>query len=131
VSLTDWTLIVAGALAALYAAFVLALLMIGRRAEARAVGGFIPDCLILLRRLMSDGRVPAGRRLALGGLVAYLAFPVDLVPDFVPVAGQLDDLILAALVLRYVLRSDGPDLLRELWPGPDSSLRAVLRLAYG
>ena len=130
-SLADWTLIVAGALATLYAAFVLALLSIGRRAEARAVGGFIPDCLILLRRLMSDRRVPASRRLALGGLVAYLAFPVDLVPDFIPVAGQLDDLILAALVLRYVLRSDGPDLLRELWPGPDDSLRAVLRLAYG
>jgi uncharacterized membrane protein YkvA (DUF1232 family) len=127
----DWTLIFAASLAAGYAAFVLALLMIGRRAEARAVGGFIPDCLILLRRLMADERVPSGRRLALGGLVVYLGFPIDLVPDFVPVAGQLDDLIVAVVVLRYVLRSDGPALLRELWPGPDSSLRAVLRLAYG
>jgi uncharacterized membrane protein YkvA (DUF1232 family) len=130
-SLTEWTVLAAVVVVALYALFILALLMIGRRAEARAIGGFIPDCLILLRRLMGDERVPSGRKLALTGLIGYLAFPVDLVPDFVPVAGQLDDLILAALVLRYVLRADGPDLLRELWPGPDSSLRAVLRLAYG
>jgi uncharacterized membrane protein YkvA (DUF1232 family) len=130
-SLTDWALLAVGVVLALYALFVLVLLTIGRRAEARAVGGFIPDCLILLRRLMGDQRVPSGRKLVLAGLIGYLAFPVDLVPDFIPVAGQLDDLILAALVLRYVLRSDGPDLLRELWPGPDDSLRAVRRLAYG
>jgi uncharacterized membrane protein YkvA (DUF1232 family) len=57
--------------------------------------------------------------------------PIDLVPDFVPVAGQLDDAIVVALVLRTVLRSGGPELLREHWPGPESSLAVVSRLAYG
>jgi uncharacterized membrane protein YkvA (DUF1232 family) len=130
-SLVEWAVIAAAVVVAFYALFVVALGLVGRRTEARAVGGFIPDCLVLLRRLMGDARVPAGRKLALAGLLGYLAFPIDLVPDFIPVAGQLDDVILAALVLRWVLRSDGPSLIRELWPGPDTSLRTVLRLAYG
>ena len=65
------------------------------------------------------------------GLVAYLSVPIDLVPDFIPVVGQLDDVIVAALALRYALRSGGPELLRQHWPGPDQSLQAVMRLAYG
>jgi uncharacterized membrane protein YkvA (DUF1232 family) len=65
------------------------------------------------------------------GLVAYLAMPIALVPDLIPVAGQLDDAIVVALVLRTVLRAGGPELLREHWPGPASSLAVVSRLAYG
>jgi uncharacterized membrane protein YkvA (DUF1232 family) len=64
-------------------------------------------------------------------LVAYLSVPIDLVPDFIPVIGQLDDVIVAALALRYALRAGGPDLLREHWPGPEESLAAVVRLAFG
>ena len=130
-SLVEWTLFSLAVVVALYGLFVVGLLLIGRRAEARAVGGFIPDALVLLRRLMGDERVPASRKFALAGLLGYLAFPIDLVPDLIPVAGQLDDVIVAALVLRYVLRSNGPDLVRELWPGPEASLNTVLRLAYG
>jgi uncharacterized membrane protein YkvA (DUF1232 family) len=62
-------------------------------------------------------------------LAGYLALPFDLVPDFIPVAGQLDDAILVGLVLRSLVRAAGPDLVREHWPGPEESLRAVLRLA--
>jgi uncharacterized membrane protein YkvA (DUF1232 family) len=102
-----------------------------RRTEAEALARFVPDCIVLFRRLLADGRVPRRRKLVLGGLVVYLAMPIDLVPDFLPVAGQLDDAIVAALALRYVLRSGGPDLLREHWPGPEPSLEALLRLAYG
>jgi len=116
---------------ALYLGFVLWLLLVGRRQDARALAGFIPDCLVLFRRLLGDERVPRRRKLVLVALVAYLAMPVDLVPDFIPVAGQLDDAIIVAVVLRSVLRAGGPNLLREHWPGPPASLNALLRLAYG
>ena len=62
--------------------------------------------------------------------LGYLALPFDLVPDFIPVAGQLDDVIVVGLVLRAVLRSGPPGLLREHWPGPTRSL-AVLERAAG
>jgi uncharacterized membrane protein YkvA (DUF1232 family) len=131
VSTAEWLLVVAGALAAFYLLLLAGLLLAGRRVEARALAGFIPDCIVLLRRLLADDRVPRRRRLVLFALVAYIALPIDLVPDFVPVLGQLDDAIVAALALRYVLRSGGPELLREHWPGPKSSLELVIRLAFG
>ena len=111
---------------ALYAAFVAVLAVGGRRAQARAVAGFVPDCLVLGKRLMADRRVPRRHKLALALLVAYLAMPFDLVPDFIPVAGQLDDVIVAALVLRLLARRD---LVTEHWGGPASSLAVVLRMA--
>jgi uncharacterized membrane protein YkvA (DUF1232 family) len=73
---------------------------------------------VLVRRLLGDPRVPRRHKLLLGALVAYLASPIDLVPDFIPVAGQLDDSILVALVLRAVARGCGRELLEEHWPGP-------------
>ncbi len=127
----EWTLIGLAAVLVIYAAFVLALVVAGRRSDARALAGFIPDCIVLFRRLLADPRVSGWRRAAVIALVAYLAMPLDLVPDFIPVAGQLDDAIVVALVLRVVLRAGGPELLREHWPGPDSSLDLVSRLAYG
>ncbi len=127
----EWTLIGLAAVLVIYAAFVLALVVAGRRSDARALAGFIPDCIVLFRRLLADPRVSGWRRAAVIALVAYLAMPIDLVPDFIPVAGQLDDAIVVALVLRVVLRAGGPELLREHWPGPDSSLDLVSRLAYG
>ncbi len=116
---------------ALYAAFVAALVIAGGRQDARALAGFIPDCIVLFRRLLRDELVPRRRKLLLAALIAYLAMPFDLVPDFIPVAGQLDDAIIVALVVRSVLRAGGPDLLREHWPGPQASLNALTRLAYG
>jgi uncharacterized membrane protein YkvA (DUF1232 family) len=73
--------------------------------------------------------VPRRRKLLLLGLVGYLALPLDLVPDFIPVAGQLDDAIIVALVLRHFVRGGGEPLIRELWPGPEQSLALILRLA--
>jgi uncharacterized membrane protein YkvA (DUF1232 family) len=127
----QWILVSAAIVLVVYAAFVRWLLVAGRRQEARALAGFIPDCLILFRRLLGDDRVPRRRKLLLAGLIGYLAMPFDLVPDFIPVAGQLDDAIIAALALRAVLRAGGRDLLREHWPGPSTSLNALIRLAYG
>ena len=126
-----WLAIAAGAACATYAAFVAALVSAGRRQDARALAGFIPDCIVLCRRLLADQRVPGRVKLLLAALSGYLALPIDLVPDFIPVAGQLDDAIIVALVLRSILRAGGPQLLREHWPGPPASLNAISRLAYG
>jgi uncharacterized membrane protein YkvA (DUF1232 family) len=122
-------LIVLAVFLALYALAVLALVAAGRRSSARALAGFVPDCVVLFRRLMGDPEVPRGRKVALGLLVGYLALPLDLVPDFIPVAGQLDDAILVGLVLRGLVRGAGPAVVERHWPGPDESLRVVLRLA--
>ena len=122
-------LLVVGALVALYAVAVLALVAAGRRADARALAGFVPDCVVLFRRLLGDPAVPRRRKWALALMIGYLAMPIDLIPDFIPVAGQLDDAILVGLVLRGLVRGGGPDLVRRHWPGPDSSLRVVLRLS--
>lgn len=130
-SLTRWLLLGLLVALVLYAGVVLVLIALGRRSDARAVAGFIPDCLVLVRRLLADPRVPRRRKALLWLLVGYLALPFDLVPDFIPVAGQLDDAIAVALVLRAVLRSGGPMLLGEHWPGPAASLAVVSRLAFG
>ena len=126
-----WLLILGAALLVVYAAFVAALAVRGRRVDARAVAGFVPDCVVLFKRLLRDDRVPRRHKALVLGLLVYLATPIDLVPDFIPVAGQLDDAILVALVLRSVLRDAGPSLIREQWPGPPESLGAMLRLAGG
>jgi uncharacterized membrane protein YkvA (DUF1232 family) len=121
-----WLLI---AVLSLYAAFVLALLAAGRRVQARALAAFVPDCAILCRRLLGDPRVPRARKIALAAMVAYLVLPFDLVPDFIPVAGQLDDAVLLALVLRSILRRAGAAVVAEHWPGTAGSLRLILKLA--
>ena len=118
----------AGILLGLYAIFVAALIVLGKRKEARALARFIPDCLILFKRMLTDRRVPLSGKVLLGGMVLYLAMPLDLVPDFIPVAGQLDDVVLVAWVLRYSLKHAGYHLIEEHWPGPKESLGAVLRL---
>jgi uncharacterized membrane protein YkvA (DUF1232 family) len=118
-----------GVILAVYAIFVAWLLVAGRREDARAVAGFIPDCIVLFHRLLHDDRVSRRHKLLVVALIGYLALPIDLVPDFIPVAGQLDDAIVVAFVLRLVLRSGGPEVLREHWPGPQSSLTLLMRLA--
>ena len=124
-----WSLVGVGAFLLLYAALVLALVIAGRRESARALAGFIPDCIVLCSRLLGYPRVPRRKKALLVALTGYLALPFDLVPDFIPVAGQLDDVVIVALVLRSLLRGDGEAIVREHWPGPDSSLALVLRLA--
>ena len=127
----EWTLLGIGTTVAVYIAFILALVLAGRRTDARALAGFIPDCIVLFRRLLADSRISGWRKAAVFALIGYLAMPFDLVPDFIPVAGQLDDAIIVALVLRTVLRGMTPPLLRENWPGPPSSLGVMNRLAFG
>jgi uncharacterized membrane protein YkvA (DUF1232 family) len=130
-SLWQWSLIGFGAVLVVYLVLVGVLIVAGRRDDARAVAGFIPDCVVLFKRLLSDSRIVWWRKALLAGVIVYLVTPIDLVPDFIPVAGQLDDAIVVALALRSVLRGSGEALLREHWPGPPQSLLVIRRLAYG
>jgi uncharacterized membrane protein YkvA (DUF1232 family) len=125
----QWLLLSLAVALVLYGTCVGGLVVAGRRNDDAAVARFIPDCIVLFRRLVADPRVPRARKLLLVALIAYLAMPFDLIPDFIPVAGQLDDAILVALVLRTLLRATDPALAAELWPGPQTSLAVILRLA--
>ena len=89
----------------------------------------VPDVVRLVRRLAADPSLPTGLRVRLGLLLVYLASPLDLVPDVIPVIGYADDAIVVAIVLRAVVRRAGPEALDRHWPGTTEGLRAVRRLA--
>ena len=88
----------------------------------------LPDLIRLVKRLATDPDTPRGVRIQLALLLVYLALPIDLIPDFVPVLGYADDAIIVALVLRSVTRSAGPDALAMHWPGTPQGLVALKRL---
>jgi uncharacterized membrane protein YkvA (DUF1232 family) len=88
----------------------------------------LPDAIVLLRRLASDRAVPLSVRIWLWLLLAYLASPLDLVPDFIPLLGYADDAVLVAVVLRSVVRRAGTEALQRNWPGTKSGLAAVCSL---
>jgi uncharacterized membrane protein YkvA (DUF1232 family) len=127
-SVWQWLGIALATTVALWSLFVVALLLLGRRRDAREVAHFIPDCIVLSKRLLQDPRVPRRSKLAVALLIPYLALPFDLIPDFIPIAGQLDDAILVAAVVAYVARSAGPEVVEELWPGSKRGLQVVLTL---
>jgi uncharacterized membrane protein YkvA (DUF1232 family) len=112
-----------------YLVAVAALIAAGRREDARALAGFIPDCVVLVSRLARDKRISRPRRAALFMVLGYLALPIDLVPDFLPGIGQLDDAVVLGLALRLLVRGGNSDLVRAAWPGPQASLTIVLRAA--
>ena len=88
----------------------------------------LPDLLRLLRRLAGDASVPRAARVRLWLLLGYLAIPIDLVPDFVPVLGYADDAIIVSLVLRSVMRRADAPVIRRHWPGTDDGFAALGRL---
>lgn len=89
----------------------------------------MPDCVVLFKRLLGDPRVPRRAKTALALVVPYLAMPFDLIPDVIPVLGQLDDALIVVVALRYVARSAGRDVVEELWPGSERGLRVILGAA--
>ena len=88
----------------------------------------LPDLLRLLRRLAADRTLPRGVRIRLALLMAYLAIPIDLIPDFIPVLGYADDAIIVTLVLRGTVRRAGLPAVRAHWPGTDDGFTALCRL---
>lgn len=125
----SWPLIALAALFALYVLAVLVLLLMGQRENARALAGFVPDCAVLLSRLVRDPCVPRRRAVLLGGLALYLASPIDLIPDFLPGLGHLDDAVILVIALRLAVRGCDESTIGRHWPGPRASLKVVLRLA--
>lgn len=124
-----WLALTAVVLVGVYAALVVALLVGARQWDVRMIARLVPHCALLFKRLLGDPRVSWRWKAASGLVLVYLAMPFDLVPDFIPVVGQLDDAILVALVLRGLLRNAGPRLLREHWPGPAALLVPLERFA--
>ncbi|MFC3491672.1 YkvA family protein [Glycomyces rhizosphaerae] len=127
-----WSVVVGCAVSILVVWLILIAVMMttGRRFDRAAlqeVLRLLPDLLRLLGRLATDRQVPLGVRVRLWLLLAYLASPIDLVPDFIPVIGYADDAVITAVVLRSVVRGAGPDVLERHWPGTDEGLAAVLR----
>ncbi|MDX6714842.1 MAG: hypothetical protein QOH30_1400 [Baekduia sp.] len=116
-------------LVASYLALAVALLVV-RPETARLTETLrlLPDLLRLVGRLARDPALPRGARVRLWVLLAYLAMPFDLIPDFIPVLGYADDAIIVGLVLRSVVRQAGPASVRRHWPGTEDGLRAVARL---
>jgi uncharacterized membrane protein YkvA (DUF1232 family) len=88
----------------------------------------LPDVLRLLRRLAADRSMPRGVRIRLVLLMAYLAIPIDIIPDFIPVLGYADDAIIVTLVLRSTVRRAGLDAVRAHWPGSEDGFAALSRL---
>ena len=128
-SLLGWTVAGLATTLALYSAAVIALVVAGRRTDARALAGIAPDCAVLLRRLARERRLSWPRRLAVAACAGYVLFPIDVIPDAIPVAGQVDDAIVVAVGLRIALRGASAAAIVRNWPGPQASLRIILWLA--
>lgn len=121
--------IVAGILL-LWAALVAALwLTRPDEIRLREVLRLLPDLLRLLRRLAADPSLPRGVRVRIWLMLGYLALPIDLVPDFIPVIGYADDAVIVMLTLRSVARAAGLAGLRAHWPGTDDGFAALVSLA--
>jgi uncharacterized membrane protein YkvA (DUF1232 family) len=87
---------------------------------------FIPDCVTTVRRLRRDARVPRRAKLAVGFAGLWLLSPIDLIPEFLPVIGPLDDVVVVALALRYAARRVPRAVLLEAWPGDPRLLERLL-----
>lgn len=120
---------IATACLALYVVALLALIAAGHRTTAAELVQFVPGCALLIARLASDPATPRSARVVLVIAGGYLAFPLDLVPDFIPIAGLLDDVLVVALALRFVVRSVDAETIKQHWSGSPAGLRAVLRAA--
>lgn len=112
-----------------WALIVIGLVISGRRLAAREFVTFLPNLAALFYGLTRDPRVPRSTKALLGFGIAWFASPIDLIPEFIPVVGPLDDAVVAVLILRHVLRSVGREVLAEHWSGDSAVLDRMVRIA--
>lgn len=124
--------IVVVAATAVVVAWIVFVLVIWLHRPSRAMAGsairLVPDLIRLVRSLIADGRTPLSSKLALAGLLLYLVSPIDLIPDFIPGLGSLDDIAVAAVVLRWAGRRVGVDGLRAHWTGSGAGFELLRQL---
>ena len=125
--LAFWVTVIA-VLALVWCALVIVLVIVGRAVLARELAALVPNLVRLFAGLMRDRRVGLAPKVALGLGSLWLASPVDLIPDFIPLIGSLDDAIVAALVLRFVFATTDPAIVREHWQGDPRTLERITRL---
>jgi uncharacterized membrane protein YkvA (DUF1232 family) len=125
----EWAIGAAVAVVALWVLLAISL-WVGARDSRRLTETLrlLPDILRLISRLARDKSLPPGARVRLWLLLAYLAMPIDLIPDFIPVIGYADDAIIVAVTIRSVVARAGRDTLERHWPGTPDGLAAVERL---
>jgi uncharacterized membrane protein YkvA (DUF1232 family) len=104
------------------------LLAFGRVNAAKELAGLVPNLLLLFKDLIKDPRVPRSAKIWLGVAAVWLASPIDLLPEFIPVLGPLDDAIVAAAVLRHLVKKAGSQVVYEHWRGDPATIAAVLRI---
>lgn len=92
----------------------------------KELASFLPDCVTTVRRLRRDPRVPRRAKLAVGFAGLWVLSPIDLIPEFLPLIGPLDDVVVVALALRYAARQVPPEVLFEAWPGKRSVMERLL-----
>jgi uncharacterized membrane protein YkvA (DUF1232 family) len=122
----------AGGIVMLWLVLVAILWRVRKRFDTDTLRGgvrILPHLLRLLKRLATDNSLPWGVRARLWLLLAFVISPIDIIPDFIPVIGYLDDVILVALMLRSIVRRSGQQAIERHWPGGPEGLAAVLRIA--
>ena len=111
-----------------YATVVAVLMIAGRRTAAREVATLLPNLLRLFKGLVKDPRVPRGSKALLLFGALWVASPIDLIPEFIPFLGPLDDAVVAALIIRHLMKTAGPDVIGEHWRGDQATLSRLLRV---
>jgi len=115
-------------LVAIWIVVAIVLVIVGRVLLARELALLVPNLVRMFGGLLRDPRVPLRAKIVVGIASLWLASPIDLIPDFVPIAGQLDDAIVAALALRFILRTTDGAVVRQHWHGDPATLERVLRM---
>ena len=115
-------------LIAIWIVVVVVLVVVGRVLLARELALLVPNLIRLFGGLLRDARVPLRAKIVLAVAGLWLASPIDLIPDFIPVVGSLDDAVVAALALRFVLGTTDRSVIREHWRGDPATLDRLLGL---